>query len=120
MPDTYTEQQNERFLNSQGGDSVKCLEASVWHHNTVYAIYCLMLNPIIVGTSLFCSTGVTGIIAIDFVILIVLSMFQNLITHDDARMEGEGLLLQVNYAEQDIAKERERKEVRKNTPRTFT
>lgn len=60
-----------------------------------------MLNPIFVVASHF--TTLAGIVVLDFVIIAVLSQLQNMITHDDSRIEGEGLLLQVLSAEETIA-----------------
>jgi len=72
-----------------------------------------MLNPIFVIASLYSETNFGVLLVLDFVILGMLSYFQKLTTHDDAKFEGEGLLLQVNQAELDLARERERQEARK-------
>lgn len=101
MPDSYSELQNERFLRSNRKQYIKCLEASIWHHDRQLATYFIMLNPIYVVASHF--TGLVGIVLLNFVIIAVLSQLQNMITHDDSRIEGEGLLLQVLSAEETIA-----------------
>lgn len=110
MPESYAEAENSRFLNSDSRESVRCLEAAVWHHDTTLAMYFIMLNPIFVVASYYSGLG---IFAIDLAILIMLSQLMHMITHDDTRIEGEGLLLQVLSAEEMIGHQREADERRK-------
>lgn len=86
---------------------IRCLEASVWRHDPMLAWYFILINPIFVVASWFCGLG---IFFLDFVILVCLSQLLHMITHDDGKMEGEGLLLRVLAAEEDLAHERERQE----------
>lgn len=95
MPESYNKQQTKKFLNNSD-ETARCLQASIWHHDENAAIYCLMLNPIFVILSLYIETNFGVLLLLDFVILGMLSYFQKLTTHDDAKFEGESLLVQVN------------------------
>ena len=106
VPEVHAERESNAFLSSKE-DEIRALEASVWRHDDTYGYYFILINPILVFASFYCGMG---IFVLDVVILICLSQLTNMITHDDGRMEGESLLLNVLNAEEGLAAQREKQE----------
>ena len=62
----------------------------IWKNDPVLGWYFIFLNPIFLICCNYCKEE---IFFIDFIILIVIGLLLDLITHDDSKMEGEGFLL---------------------------